>query len=201
MVLLLWCLRHVELSRGNNLVILSRVVASLVEVGHTLPGVARTALRAFVEGQRPDCIKLGPPAPVFVTLRLPDGGLRGCVGSTEAITSTVTEETTRSAILAASRDPRFPELTAEELPALRIEVSVLLPAEEVATLCELAPDRYGIIVREQSGHRRGLLLPGIEGIDDAATQVTIARRKAGLLPTAAITLSRFEVLKYSDTPY
>jgi AMMECR1 domain-containing protein len=164
------------------------VVGSLVEVGNVLPNVARAALRAFVRGASPE----------YVTLRLPDGGLRGCVGSTEATTSTVTEETVRSAIMAASRDPRFPELTAEELPALRIEVSVLLPPEAVVSLAELAPQRYGVIVREQQGSRQGLLLPGIEGIDDAATQVAIARRKAGLMPTAAIVLRRFEVLKYSD---
>lgn len=186
------------LSRGGDPVILGRVVASLIEVGNILPSVARTALRAFVRGGSPECIRLGPPAPVFVTLRLADGGLRGCVGSTEATTATVTEETTRSAILAASRDPRFPELTAEELPALRIEVSVLLPAEAVVSVAELEPQRYGVIVREQVGRRQGLLLPGIDGIDDAATQVAIACRKAGLLPSAPIVLSRFEVLKYSD---
>ena len=171
---------------------------SLVEVGITLPRVARGALRAFVRGDSPECIKLGPPAPVFVTLRQPDGSLRGCVGSTQATTATVTEETARSAIMAASRDPRFPELTVEELPTLRIEVSVLLPAEPVLSFAELAPRRYGVIVRARVGRGQGLLLPGIEGVDDPAAQVAIARRKAGLSPSDPIVLSRFEVLKYSD---
>lgn len=113
---------------------------------------------------------------------------------------TVAEEAARSATLAATRDPRFPELSAAELPSIAIEVSVLLPAEPVRELTELEPDRYGVIVREATGHRQGLLLPGIDGIVDAATQVAIARQKAGIGPEEPVVLSRFEVLKFKELP-
>ncbi len=171
---------------------------SLAEVGSLLPGVARQAIAAFVRGAVAATVRSGPPAPVFVTLRAPDGSLRGCIGSTRAITASVTEETARSAVLAASRDPRFPQVVEQEVAALQLEVSVLLPPEPVASLSELAPDRYGVIVREPVGKRQGLLLPGIDGIHDAGTQVTIARRKAGLDADAPVELSRFEVLKFFE---
>ncbi len=112
--------------------------------------------------------------------------------------STVAEETARSATLAATRDPRFPELSAVELPNIDIEVSVLLPPEPVLGLGELAPDRYGVIVREAAGSRQGLLLPGIDAIVDAAMQVAIARQKAGIGPDVPVLLSRFEVLKFKE---
>lgn len=180
--------------------ILARVEPSLARVGSTLPEVARKALEALLRGERGSVVPAGPPAPVFVTLRGQDGSLRGCVGSTRPVMATVAEETARSATLAATRDPRFPELSAVELPSIAIEVSVLLPAEPVLGLGELAPDRYGVIVREALGYRQGLLLPGIDGIVDAATQVAIARQKAGIGPEVPVVLSRFEVLKFNEAP-
>jgi len=169
----------------------------LRQLGPLLPDVARKALWAKLHREPAPEIRRGPPAPVFVTLRSEDRSLRGCVGSTKAATATLTEETARSAVLAAYSDPRFPALTAVELPALSIEVSVLMPGEQVTTLAQLSPDRYGIIVRECTGPRQGLLLPGIDGIEDAETQLAIARDKAGLDVNAPVTLSRFEVLKFA----
>ena len=111
---------------------------------------------------------------------------------------TVAEETARSATLAATRDPRFPEVSALELPGLAIEVSVLMPEEPIDSLEQLAPERYGVIVREAASRRQGLLLPGIDGIVEARTQVAIARQKAGLAPDSPVSLARFEVLKFRE---
>ena len=170
----------------------------LTEIGPRLPSIARRELQAFVVGQLWEGERLGAPAPVFVTLRAPGAVLRGCVGSTRAVMPTLTEETARSARLAASKDPRFDSVSAEELPLLRIEVSVLLPEEPIGSPDQLAPDRYGVIVRERGGWRQGLLLPGIVGIDDPDTQVALAKHKAGLGAQAAVDLSRFEVLKFDE---
>lgn len=107
-------------------------------------------------------------------------------------------ETARSAVLAATRDPRFPPVSTPELEALSIEVSVLGPEEPIAGPAELDPRRYGVVVRDGNG-RQGLLLPDIPGIEEAATQVELARRKAGIEPDAVVRLSRFEVRKWDDT--
>jgi AmmeMemoRadiSam system protein A len=172
----------------------------LDSVGDLLPEVARRAIEAWLHlGQQIEADHPGAPAaPVFVTLRGPDGALRGCIGSLSPTEADVARETARSAILAATRDPRFAPVRAEELAELRIEVSVLLPQEPVAGLSELDPRRYGVVVRDEFG-RQGLLLPEVPGINDAATQVSIARRKAGVEPDARVTLRRFEVRKFIET--
>ena len=46
------------------------------------------------------------------------------------------------------------------------------------------------------GHRRGLLLPDLDGVDTVEEQVAIARRKAGIGPKEKVELQRFEVVRH-----
>ena len=72
------------------------------------------------------CLLVGPDsqvAPADPTLRL-NGQLRGCIGyvlPTKPLYLAVRD----MAINSALRDPRFPPVTAEELPDLYIEISVM----------------------------------------------------------------------------
>jgi AmmeMemoRadiSam system protein A len=112
----------------------------------------------------------------FVSLKK-HGHLRGCIGTIEALASNLAEEIIENAISAATRDPRFPPVEEEELADLGISVDVLslsLPAKAE----ELDPKNLGVIV-QQGGHR-GLLLPDLEGVDDAKTQLRIAAEKGGI---------------------
>jgi AmmeMemoRadiSam system protein A len=167
--------------------------------GVSLPRVARLAIESWVNhGVALATEKAAlPSSGVFVTLRDRAGKLRGCVGSVEPKRPDLVSETARSAVLAATRDPRFAPVTEAELDDLSIEVSVLAPAERVRDLDELDPARYGVVVRDDAG-RQGLLLPDVPGIDSPALQVEIARRKAGIPSGAAVTLSRFEVFKHRE---
>jgi AmmeMemoRadiSam system protein A len=174
-------------------------VRSLEQVGPTLPSVARRAIFERLSRGR-DLAETNADAPaagVFVTLRTRDGALRGCIGSITPLAPDIEGETARSAVLAATRDPRFAPVTLEELPALAIEVSVLAPEEPISGVGELDPRIYGVIVRDRSG-RRGLLLPDIPGVDDPKMQVAIAREKAGIGADEPIVLSRFRVRKYTE---
>ena len=58
-------------------------------------------------------------------------------------------------------------------------MDVLSPSEPCA-LADLDPACYGVIV--ESGFRRGVLLPALEGIDTVEPQVGIALQKAGIAP-------------------
>jgi AmmeMemoRadiSam system protein A len=164
-----------------------------------LPAVARDAIVAWANGgERPSAAHAGAPRmPVFVTLRRPDGALRGCIGALQAVEADIVAETQRSAVLAASRDPRFIPVRPDEVSSLRIEVSVLLSPERVSDQSQLDPRRYGLIVRGEAG-RQALLLPEVPGIDDARTQLAVTREKAGLSPGEPATLSRFEVKKFAE---
>ena len=60
---------------------------------------------------------------------------------------------------------------------------------------QLDPRRYGVIVSR--GHRRGLLLPDLEGVDTALDQLAIAKRKAGIGADEDVQVQRFEVIRHS----
>ena len=132
-------------------------------------------------------------AGVFVSLHH-EGALRGCIGTIAASHGRLRDEVRENALQAAFSDPRFPPLTLEELAGLDISVDVLHQPEP-CTPADLDPAEYGVIVT--AGARRGLLLPNLEGIDDAETQVAIARRKAGIAEGEEITLQRFRVERYT----
>jgi AmmeMemoRadiSam system protein A len=161
-----------------------------------LPGVAREAIRARLEGRPPGppSFRL-PPAACFVTLRI-GGELRGCMGTLEPQFDDLVRETMERALVAAFEDPRFPPLEPDELPRCTIEVTMLGQLEP-ARFEDLDPARYGIEVRDELG-RRGVLLPGIPGIDTPAQQVAAVRRKAGIPANAPVSIRRFAARKVEE---
>jgi AmmeMemoRadiSam system protein A len=134
-------------------------------------------------------------AGVFVCLKI-RGMLRGCIGTFQPVESDVAHEVVRNAISAATCDPRFPAACIKELDAIEYSVDVLTPPERIRDSSELDPRRYGVIV--QSGGRRGLLLPDLEGVDTVEYQISIAMQKAGIPPGTPVELSRFEVKRYHE---
>ena len=111
--------------------------------------------------------------------------LRGCVGNLTATEDIV--QAVRSAARAAIKDSRFAAapVTAEELPAITTEVSVLSALERTGDPGSLTPGVHGIVVRK--GSRSGCFLPKVasdrgwtaeEFLDNCCEQ------KAGLAPDA-----------------
>ena len=170
----------------------------------SLPALARQAVETFVRSEQvltppPSTNEfLSSPAPCFVSLKTLSGELRGCIGTIEPARDTLAQEIIANAISAATNDPRFDPVRPEELANLRYSVDVLFPSEETV-ISELDPSVYGVIVEDESGTRRGLLLPDIPGIDNAQQQVEIAARKAGIRGDEAIRLCRFKVERYRET--
>ena len=140
---------------------------------------------------------LSARAPCFVSLKTLDGDLRGCIGTIEPVKETLAEEIVANAISAATNDPRFDAVAADELTNLRYSVDVLHPPEP-AKMEDLDTRMYGVIVEDESGSRRGLLLPDIPGIEDTQHQVDIAARKAGIGRDEPIKLSRFQVERFRE---
>jgi AmmeMemoRadiSam system protein A len=132
-------------------------------------------------------------AGVFVSLHR-NNQLRGCIGTISPTRASLAQEVAYNAIEASTQDPRFPALSADELFDLDIKVDVLHPPEG-CDLSDLDPSRFGVIVTNDG--RRGLLLPDLEGIDDAIAQVTIAMQKAGIAPGTPCSLQRFRVDRYA----
>jgi AmmeMemoRadiSam system protein A len=168
-----------------------------------LPALAREAVEQFVrEGTQlnapaTDSELLKARAACFVSLKTLDGELRGCIGTIEPAQETLAAEVIANAISAATRDPRFLPVATEELGNLRYSVDVLSAAEPTQ-MENLDPSVYGVIVEDEAGMHRGLLLPALEGIDTAERQVEIAARKAGITPGTPLRLQRFSVSRYSE---
>lgn len=140
---------------------------------------------------------LRTPAPCFVSLKTLDGELRGCIGTIEAARDTLAQEIVANAMSAATNDPRFEPVRVDELSNLRYSVDVLFPPEK-AVMADLDPAVFGVIVEDESGARRGLLLPDIPGITEAAQQVEIAARKAGIKRGESVRLWRFKVERFRE---
>src|SRR5260370_25599183 len=58
---------------------------------------------------------LGERAGTFVTIKGPAGCLRGCIGTIQPVFETVADEIIHNAIIAATRDPRFPTINRDDL--------------------------------------------------------------------------------------
>jgi AmmeMemoRadiSam system protein A len=174
------------------------------EVAHdNLPGLARRAVESYIRSG--DLVEapasagelLSSRAPCFVSLKTLDGELRGCIGTIEPTRETLAEEIIANAISAAISDPRFDPVAEDELGNLRYSVDVLLPAEQT-TMKALDPSVFGVIVEDEGGSRRGLLLPDIPGVDTAQQQVEIAARKAGIRRGEPVKLWRFKVERFRE---
>ncbi len=93
----------------------------------------------------------------FVTLTK-NGVLRGCIGRIAAdipLINVVNE----MAIEAATGDPRFPQVSSNELDNIHIEISALSPITIIKNIDEIKVGTHGLIIRK--GFNSGLLLPQV----------------------------------------
>ncbi len=134
--------------------------------GRELLRIARETLSAHLAGKpapdaAPDDPLLLEKRGAFVTLREgPKKHLRGCIGHIRAV-HPLWRTVRDMAVEAATGDPRFDPVTAEDLPRLSIEISALTPLRRVQSHCEIEVGRHGLyLVR---GRRSGLLLPQVPG--------------------------------------
>lgn len=173
---------------------------------HPLVRLAQATIESYIKQKNipkpKDIIASGNLTPemkdragVFVSIKK-FGELRGCIGTFEPTRENVAEEIISNAISSATRDPRFPPVNVAELPQLSYSVDILTRPEPVTDLSQLDPQRYGVIV--ESGGRKGLLLPDLEGVNTVEDQIDICRRKAGISPYDPVKLYRFEVRRFSS---
>jgi MEMO1 family protein len=183
----------------------ANVPAPAIEPGSQpdIPALARRTIEAFtttgeiIETPKDSANLLSARAGCFVSIKTHEGELRGCIGTIDPVKDTLAEEIILNAISAATRDPRFSPVRADELPDLKYSVDVL-SAPEPCTANDLDPKIHGVIVEDEIGGRRGLLLPNLPGIDDARQQIETASRKAGIPHDTAVKLFRFRADRFSE---
>jgi len=147
--------------------------------------LARESIQAKLEGKALPEIKIESTSlkekrGVFVTLKK-EGNLRGCIGYIHPL-SPLAEAVSRMAIASAFEDPRFPPLKEEELPYIKIEISVLSPLREIKSIQEFEVGKHGILL--QKGPYSAVFLPQVapEQGWDRETTLKYLSLKAGLPP-------------------
>jgi AmmeMemoRadiSam system protein A len=164
------------------------------EQGQVLVRLARQMLLAQLGGQpdlresqtleaalREDCFK--ESRGTFVCLKI-DSQLRGCIGNLTG-DGPIAEGVRQNVLGAAFHDPRFMPLAPEELPLVRIEVSVLTEPRPLAyreptdLICKIRPGVDGVIIRQ--GLASATFLPQVwEQLPQPEIFLSNLCRKAGL---------------------
>jgi AmmeMemoRadiSam system protein A len=152
-----------------------------------LLGIARgTILDLLGAAPAPSLPTAGPlaqPRGAFVTLHV-SGELRGCIG-TFSPRGSLAETVAAMARSAATEDPRFPRLRADEVAGLTISVSALCTPHLLEDRSRIEVGVHGLMVRK--GWNRGVLLPkvAVEHGWDSQAFLKHACLKAGLPAIAA----------------
>jgi AmmeMemoRadiSam system protein B/AmmeMemoRadiSam system protein A len=176
------------------------------EAGKTLLATARSAIEANLTGSAPtvEAGWLRQAGATFVTLTKA-GELRGCIGSLEPRRS-LGADVAANALAAAFGDPRFPPLTPDEWPGVRVEVSLLsapkpIPfSDEADLLMQIRAGEDGLIL--ECDGRRATFLPQVwESLPDKALFLRELVRKAGLPSETRLgrcKVSRYKVTKWAE---
>jgi AmmeMemoRadiSam system protein A len=150
-------------------------------------------------------ISLQPLRATFVTLDLKDR-LRGCIGTLIAYQALV-QDVAAHGYAAAFTDPRFPPVSAAEIPQLVISISILSSSQplhfqsEEDLLNQLRPGQDGLILH--FGQRRATFLPAVwESLPNPAMFLMQLKLKAGLpldFWSAELRIERYTTDYFSET--
>ncbi|MDX9715326.1 MAG: AmmeMemoRadiSam system protein A [Dissulfurispiraceae bacterium] len=167
---------------------------------HPFAALAKSAVEEYIRNgsilPEPEELSsdLQSTAAAFICLKS-HGDLRGCIGTFMPAYKNLFYEIVNNSIAAATKDPRFEPVSADELGDIQYTVDVLSEPEKVEDISELDPKKYGVIVSK--GNNRGLLLPDLEGVNTVEEQLRIAKMKAYIDPNDDdISISRFVVQRY-----
>jgi len=188
------CIELAATERDLLLRIARAALAGAVDAGAAAP--------PWAENDLPPA--LTRPAGAFVTLSR-ERRLRGCIGALES-TGTLARTVADAARDAALRDPRFPAVTAAELPDVRVEVSVLSSLQPLqvdshdALLAALRPGSDGLLIID--GEYRATFLPKVwEQLPTADLFLAQLLAKAGLPAghwSAAMRCLRYTAVSFGE---
>jgi len=197
---------------GSGGVVLSENTPGLPhDAGHVLLALARAAIATQLglnhQPVNEDAPWLRRQGACFITLKQADK-LRGCIGTLRAHRP-LDDDVKANAVAAAFRDPRFAPLTAEELAAVALEISVLSGLEALSfsdepdALRQLRVGVDGVVF--EFGHHMGTFLPQVwEDFREPSDFLAHLKYKAGLPPDfwdIEVKLSRYTVHKWREADF
>jgi AmmeMemoRadiSam system protein A len=164
---------------------------------HTLESYTSTGGIPEFETDNPGLLQL---AGAFVSLHEGEE-LRGCIG--QIAPDQELFRVVQSCVLSAAfDDSRFAPVSAEEVPRLSLEISVLSPLEPVEDIGEIEVGKHGLYISR--GPWRGLLLPQVATEYGWSREMFLANtcRKAGLPENAwkepSTSIQKFEAQVFGE---
>jgi uncharacterized protein len=156
-----FCLERVDLLFTESLIDWCNMELSIEDKNILLKASRESILQEFNECDESKIDykafpKLKLELGAFVTLKI-SGQLRGCIGyifTDKPLFETVVEAAKHSAF----GDPRFPELSRDELDEVNIEISVLSRFEPIKSYDEIEVGKHGLLLEEGA---RAVLLPQV----------------------------------------
>lgn len=171
--------------------LMSSLTPAIAWDSHALIALARSAVKAEVEGKVPPKPATKSPArPVFVTIEI-EGRVAGCRGSLAARTGSLEEEVILAARAAAKHDPRYAPLSPKDIPRILVTVTVVNGTQPLDDVNSLTP-ADGLVLK--SGAKVGVVLPW-EG-KDPKIRLGWAYRKAGVKPGTSVRLYKLKAERY-----
>lgn len=191
------CIRPAVAGQGSDQPVSADPETLSAEKRQWLLQLARRTIELFVkEGRRYEPQTTDPQLlaerACFVTLKS-QGRLRGCIGHLEA-REPLYLAVRNMAVAAASEDPRFRPVAADEVPQLHLEISVLSPMREVTSPDEIVVGKHGVVVKQ--GWQSGVFLPQVapeQGWSRDEMLTHLCAEKAGLAPDAWRTGAKLSV--------
>lgn len=127
-----------------------------------LLGIARETIVNFVNSGRIPQVETPSPGlnaenGCFVTIKQ-QKKLRGCIGNFVSV-KPLYQLVQEMALAAATRDPRFYPMKAEDLTGFELEISVLSPLRKIDSADEIQVGQHGIYLVKDS--YQGVLLPQV----------------------------------------
>jgi uncharacterized protein len=177
------------------------------DLGSAVLALARSAIAEQLGLGALDTVshaRLEERSATFVTLKQA-GGLRGCVGSLQAVRA-LRDDVRANAVAAAFRDPRFAPLAANEFLTTSLEVSLLSAEERIEAASErelLAQLRPGVdgVMLEYEGHRATLLPQVWRHLTDRREFLSALKLKAGLAEdfwSERMLISRYAAITWKE---
>ncbi len=129
----------------------------------------------------------------FVTLKI-QGDLRGCIGSLAPV-EPLYQSVHHNAVNAALRDPRFRPVESGELPNIEVDVSILSPLRDIASIADFKMGQQGIIL--EKGRYGAVYLPEVATEQGWTVEETLSSlsQKAGLSADAWRENAKFKVFE------
>ncbi len=188
------------LAECRAMTLVDRFQADETGAGPAAVRLARRALEEYCLRRQRISVPAGLPpllaqrGAVFVSAQAAGGAPRCCMGSLYPRGATLAADIVEMACRAAAHDLRFAPLRPDELPGLRVIVSVLDPPEPIADPWTLDPLTDGLAAR--GPRRTGVVLPGETGMRERF--VRWAQVRADLQPGEQAVYLRLRAVRFIE---